>query len=255
MAEARINVERVATDQPPTGAADFIDSPINVKLYERMMEYDIIGHKAPFFLWHGKLVEKEELPGGDGLRPYRIGLDRYRKMVASGVFKPGEPVTLWQGRLVKPMMPDHTQNFISSLLLERLIEIVESGWVVMPRRLVAISEWSLPEPDFTIVRGRPRDYLERWPDSLDVGLLIEVADSSLAIDRGIKLRAYAQSRLPWYGIINIPDRRVEVYEKPMNLADGPGHAVRCDYLPGQSMPVVLDGDRVGWIAVDEIFPA
>ncbi len=254
MSAPRKSSEDTSPD-PSIEATDFVDFRMNGELYGRMFDLDLFGHKAPFFLWDGKLVEKEELPGGDGFRPYRIDLARYQKMVASGVFVRNETVTLWQGRLVKPMMPDHTQNFIVSLLHERLIEIVEPGWVVMARRPVVINEWSLPEPDFTIVRGELRDYLERWPNSLDVGLLIEVADSTLAIDRGIKLRAYAQSRLPWYVIVNIPDRRVEVFEQPINLADGPGYAVRRDYLPGQSVPLVLYGTQVGLIAVDEIFPA
>ena len=86
-------------------------------------------------------------------------------------------------------------------------------------------------------------------------MLIEVADSSLLQDSRGKLQVYAQARLPYYWIVHIPDRRIEVYETPINREDGPGYAVRRDYGAGQHVPVVLDGEQVGIIAVDEIFPA
>ena len=41
-------------------------------------------------------------------------------------------------------------------------------------------------------------------------LAIEVADKSLAHDRGVKKRAYAASRIPTYWIVNLVDRCIEV---------------------------------------------
>ncbi len=70
----------------------------------------------------------------------------------------------------------------------------------------------------------------------------------------INVETAATNELP-IGAADFADFRVEVYEKPINLADGPGYAVRRDYLPGQCVPVVLDGSQVGPIAVGEVFPA
>ena len=234
---------------------DFVDYRFTTDLYKRLFELDILGHKAPCFLWDGKLVEKEELPGYADLRPYRIGRDRFEKMVAAGIFGNEVSIFLWQGRLVRKMTAGHAHFITVSLLYQVLLSLVAPAWTVIQEQPVEIDEWSLPEPDLSIIRGSLNDYRKRRPNALDLGLVIEVADSSLLIDRRDKLRVYAQARLPRYWIINIPDRRIETYEMPINQVDGPGYATRRDYLPGQSVPVVLDQSQIGLIAVNEILPA
>ena len=52
------------------------------------------------------------------------------------------------------------------------------------------------------------------PDPADVALLVEVSDSTLALDRGKKLSAYAADGIPVYWIVNLVDRQVEVYSRP-----------------------------------------
>jgi Uma2 family endonuclease len=80
--------------------------------------------------------------------------------------------------------------------------------------------------------------------------LTGVSDTTLARDRGEKLVAYAKGGIPVYWIVNLVDRRVEVYTDP-----GPaGYAARVDFLPGQDVPVVIGGVEVGRIAVSDILP-
>jgi Uma2 family endonuclease len=47
-------------------------------------------------------------------------------------------------------------------------------------------------------------------------LIIEVAESSLSIDRGVKQRLYAACEVPEYWIVNIAQRTIEVYTEPAN---------------------------------------
>jgi Uma2 family endonuclease len=47
-------------------------------------------------------------------------------------------------------------------------------------------------------------------------LVIEVADESLAIDRGPKLTIYAEAGVPEYWILDLAHRTVEVYTQPVN---------------------------------------
>ena len=49
------------------------------------------------------------------------------------------------------------------------------------------------------------------PTTADVPLLIEVADSSLAIDRRETIPLYEPAGIPFCWLANIPDRRIEVY--------------------------------------------
>jgi Uma2 family endonuclease len=72
---------------------------------------------------------------------------------------------------------------------------------------------SEPEPDlFWAVQG---DYFKRHPEPHEVLLLIEVAESSLPIDRGVKLGVYAEAGIADYWIVNLIDQQIEVYRKPV----------------------------------------
>jgi Uma2 family endonuclease len=87
------------------------------------------------------------------------------------------------------------------------------------------------------------------PRAGDLGLIVEVALSSLAQDRGM-VRVYGKASIPIYWIVNRVDRQIEVYSDPQT----DGYATRTDYRSGEYVPVVLDGTIVGQIAVDDILP-
>jgi Uma2 family endonuclease len=83
-----------------------------------------------------------------------------------------------------------------------------------------------------------------------VELLIEVSLTSLEQDRGEKQLAYARGRIPVYWIINLVHRQIEVFSNP-----GPdGYGPSTVYTGGQSVPVVIAGQTLGEIAVNDILP-
>ena len=101
------------------------------------------------------------------------------------------------------------------------------------------------------MRGTIRDYEGRHPGPGDIALVVEVADSSLAEDRKLATEVYGPAGLPLYWIINLVHRQVEVYADP-----GPGgYRSRVVYSEGQSVPVVIDGQPLGQIAVADILPS
>jgi Uma2 family endonuclease len=59
----------------------------------------------------------------------------------------------------------------------------------------------------------PRDdfYASAHPQPENVYLLIEVADSTVRIDREVKLPVYAAAGVPEVWIVNLPDHQVEIY--------------------------------------------
>jgi Uma2 family endonuclease len=83
-----------------------------------------------------------------------------------------------------------------------------------------------------------------------VALLIEVSESSLPRDRGKKLSAFARSRIPVYWIINLAERRIEVYIDPRPE----GYGLCTPYREGQAIPLIIDGVEFGPIAVDQLLP-
>jgi Uma2 family endonuclease len=85
-------------------------------------------------------------------------------------------------------------------------------------------------------------------------LVAEVAETSLAYDRDEKQQIYAEARLPVYWIINIVDRQVEVYTDPTGPAALPTYRRRQTFGENDVVPVVLDGQQVGQIAVRDLLP-
>ncbi|MDR3638479.1 MAG: Uma2 family endonuclease [Isosphaeraceae bacterium] len=180
--------------------------------------------------------------------PHRISVDRYHRMIASGCIAENEPIFLWKGQLVEKMTKGHRHSNSSAALVVVLPPLVSVGWHLRPEQSTVLGDDTEPEPDFMIVRGAVRDYQGRIPTARDIALIIEVADSSLAVDSGEVLEKYAQEGIPVYWIVNIPQQRIEMFSHPQ----GGRYTEHRPYGPGEAIPVVLDGHEVGRIAVSEV---
>jgi Uma2 family endonuclease len=131
--------------------------------------------------------------------------------------------------------------------------LVPKGWVVRSQATAKLSA-SRPEPDVAVTRGDRRTYFTRHPDPADFGLVAEVSDSSLDRDQLDKTRIYAREKIPVYWVVNLVDRRVEVYTDPSGPGDDPRYHTLNVHAPGADVPVVLGGTTVGTIAVNDLLP-
>jgi Uma2 family endonuclease len=150
----------------------------------------------------------------------RITVEQYHEMIRQGVFEPREEhhVELIYGEIL-PMSPiGSPHNDVISELTEWSFETLPSKAVrVMVQGSIGIPALqSEPEPD--VVWARSRRYFNRLPRPDEILLLIEVADSSLAKDRGLKAKLYAEAGIADYWIVNLPDRAVEVRRDPQGSA-------------------------------------
>jgi Uma2 family endonuclease len=179
----------------------------------------------------------------------RFSPTEYERLVASGVFAEDEPFELLDGYLVLKMPKNPPHDACLQLLEEALRGVLPSGWCVRNQSTLRLPS-SRPEPDLCIVRGNARTYVAQHPEPADVGLLIEVADSSPALDRTDKARLYAQAGIPEYWIVNVVDRQIEVYSLPTDE----GYAQVAIFAENQHVPFVLDGVQIGIIPVAEVLP-
>ncbi len=156
-------------------------------------------------------------PGASGWVPsplYRMTLEEYEAMVASGAFKGRNRFQLIDGLLVAKMTqnPPHT---IADDLCGQALTRVLPGWYIRPAKPVRLpGQATMNEPDRSVVRGSARNYLGQHPGPADVVLVVEVADSSLADDRELGTKVYAPAGLPVNWIVNLVDRQIEVYSSP-----------------------------------------
>ncbi|HET8997304.1 MAG TPA: Uma2 family endonuclease, partial [Acetobacteraceae bacterium] len=98
-----------------------------------------------------------------------------------------------------------------------------------------------PQPDITVVRRPWHGYPDAHPGPEDICLLIEVADTSIATDRGAKRELYARAGIPEYWLIDLTTDRVHVHRKPKNgvyatmRTVGPDALLEIEALPGVTL--------------------
>jgi Uma2 family endonuclease len=184
---------------------------------------------------------------------YKLTGDQYDRMVQAGILSDEDRVELLEGWMVQKMPGNPLHDTSVWAANERLTRLVPADWAVRCQLGSKLTE-SRPEPDVAVARGPGRQYFTRHPDQADLGLVVEVSDSSLARDQGDKARIYARDRVPVYWIVNLIDRRVEVYTDPTGPGDDPRYHTLRVFPAGAAVPVELDGQTVGTIPVDELLP-
>jgi Uma2 family endonuclease len=184
---------------------------------------------------------------------YRLTVAQYHAMAKAGILGEDEPVELLEGWLVRKMTKYPPHSVATTLTRQALERRLPPGWYVPSQEPITTPD-SEPEPDLMVVRGNPRDYLERHPGPEAAALVIEVAESSLSQDRGTKKRLYARARVQVYWIVNLIERQVEVYTEPSGPRKRPDFRRRRNYAEVEEVPVLLDGVEVGRIPVRELLP-
>ena len=84
--------------------------------------------------------------------------------------------------------------------------------------------------------------------------MIEVSDATLRRDQGAKKAIYADSAIPVYWVINIPQRQIEVYTQPAGFTSAPTYQQRDVYSTTDLVPVLIDGVEVAKLNVDTLLP-
>ena len=120
------------------------------------------------------------------------------------------------------------------------------GQISQPISLPPINE---PEPDGAVVRGEIDDYLEHPPAAGDVFSVIEVADSSLAIDLGPKLTTYAAAGIQQYVVADLVNNRVLIHEEP----SGNSYARVTRYERGEMLTIAAGAGQVS-LPADRLLP-
>ncbi|MDG3007950.1 Uma2 family endonuclease [Paludisphaera mucosa] len=181
----------------------------------------------------------------------RLSVAQYDRLIAADAILDAEKVELIEGLLVAKTGRNRPRIQAGKLGFAALLRIVPDGWRVAKEDPITASDWSKPEPDLAVIRGEIGDYARRDLTTLDVGLVVEIAESSLAVDRDVMGRLYAAGGIPCYWIVNLVDGLVEVYTDADPSA---GYCSRREYLRDETIPIVLDGREAGVVAVEAILP-
>jgi len=189
----------------------------------------------------------------DDLTIYRLSVEKYQAMATAGILDDGEPVELLEGLLVQKMTKNPPHSVATQLLQEALRPILPVGWRVSSQEPISLAD-SEPEPDLVIVFGGIRQYLDHHPGPNDIAMVVEVADATLRQDRHSRKRIYARAGIAVYWIVNLVENRIEVYTDPTGPTAKPDYGKRQDYAPSALIPVLIEGQVVGQLAVQELLP-
>jgi Uma2 family endonuclease len=178
---------------------------------------------------------------------YRFTVDEYYKLAEAGVLSEDSRVELIEGEIVM-MTPIGRRHAACVDRLNRLlVHAVGESAIVRVQNPVRLGDRSEPEPDLALLRPRDDFYAEREPGPADALLIVEVADSSLAYDRGVKLPLYARAGVAETWIVDLGERVIEVHRSP-----GPqGYAERRIFRVGEV--VQLSTPEIA-VAVDSVLP-
>jgi Uma2 family endonuclease len=186
-----------------------------------------------------------------GMPPVRqFTVDEYHRMIETGILSENDRVELLDGWILEmsPIGPPHATSV--SLVAAALQDVLPAGWHLRTQAPITLENGE-PEPDVTIVRGGIRDFVTHHPSATDVALLVEVADASLQYDRLQKRPQYAVAGIPEYWIVNLIDRRLEVFR---DLAPGGDYQVT-DSIPADgTVDLAIDGKLVASLAVADLLP-
>lgn len=200
---------------PPIPAEPGTPASFTLEHYEHLIECGAFAgafERDLELLW-GRIVEKHTG------KPASYTLAHYEHMVRQGAFDYpfNSRVEFLNGKIIQmsPAGPLHADvvRFLSEWSIRQTLDTTIQVRIQSPLRFVGIP--SVPEPDICWVRDG--NYSKQHPDAQAALLVIEVAQSSLAIDQDIKLAAYAQAGIQDYWIVNLVDNQVEVYRQPKGL--------------------------------------
>jgi Uma2 family endonuclease len=190
---------------------------------------------------------------GTGLVPYRINVRQFEKMIDADIFPEGVHVELLAG-ILTAMTTNPPHIIIVTRLATLLRPLLPADRILFEEKPLQFSPRWRPEPDITVICGPDSIYLGRLPRPAEIGLIIEVADTTYSKDAGIKLRRYATARVPIYWIVNLGQRQVEVYTDPQGRGRTALYRGIVIHKEGEQVPVVIDGQERGVLAVADLLP-
>jgi Uma2 family endonuclease len=144
-------------------------------------------------------------------RPKVWTREEFYRLADLGCFR-GQRAELIEGEIMvlSPQRPSHTYT------TDHAAEILRnSGWPNVWVRMqlpIDLSPYSEPEPDVSVVAGRPEDYKVAHPST--ALLIVEVSDSTLLYDQTRKASLYAMKGVLDYWIVNLVDGQLEVRRNP-----------------------------------------
>lgn len=139
----------------------------------------------------------------------------YYLAAEKGVFQDDERLELLQGEVVR-LSPRRSLHALAvSNLAEELRSTFPSPAYIRTQMPLALDLHNEPEPDVCVVRGPRSMYADHHPNASDCFLVVEVSETSLKKDVGLKAALYAEFGIPEYWVLDLKGGRLLVFRDPV----------------------------------------
>jgi Uma2 family endonuclease len=149
------------------------------------------------------------------IRAFTVG--EYHRIAEVGIIADDERVELLDGRIVH-MPPIGLRHWTRhATIVAYLNDTLREHAFIVGQGSFPLGLRNEPQPDIAVLS--PRDYARdaRGPDPHEIFVVVELADSSLSVDLGPKLRIYARHGIADYLVVDLEGDRLLHHSRPHQL--------------------------------------
>ena len=141
-------------------------------------------------------------------------VQEYHLMSDAGIFGNNERVELIEGEIITMAAIGKRHAARVDRLADLCYEQVRRRAIIRVQNPISLNDKSEPQPDIALVQPRADFYEESLPNSENILLLVEVADSTIDYDRDVKIPNYARSGIQEVWLWDLEANCLEVYRLP-----------------------------------------
>jgi Uma2 family endonuclease len=144
----------------------------------------------------------------------KFTVKQYHQMAQAGILTEDDRVELIRGEIVEMSAVGRRHAACVRRLIRLFSQRLSDRALVDAQDPVELEDNSEPQPDLVLLQLRDDFYEGGHPQSEDILLLVEVADTTVESDRDVKIPLYAENGITEVWLVDINAQCLEVYRQP-----------------------------------------
>lgn len=169
----------------------------------------------------------------------RFTVAEYERMGRAGILGEDDRVELIDGEVLQMAPIGSPHALCVNRVTRAFAGVVGDAVLLSIQNPIRLDGYSEPQPDVALLRAHPDLYAHGHPTPEDVLLLVEVADTSAAWERRVKVPLYARAGIQELWLVDLRRGTITVYRDP-----GPaGYSITRTLRRGETVAPLAFPDR------------